>query len=194
MAAPVPLFLDVDGTLIGDLEPVGSIWIRLRRAPLDRDLPADAEFPAEAWFDAEVVGALNELIGSGLVEPIWMTTWNEKANTLLAPALGLVGAPWPVAAIGTRRGGMMRDGIWVKATAVNLWLRENEQEGGPFIVMDDMLRGDSPQKASMEAVNTGEGLLVGTRREHGLHVEQIAEIRAFVERQLGLRLPSDSLN
>jgi hypothetical protein len=185
-ASPVPLFLDVDGSLIATLATVGSIWPSLTQAPLGRQLPADEAFPAEVWFDQRIVAMLNEMIDARLVAPVWMTTWDDSANRLLAPALKLSGAPWPVAKISTRHGATVRAGNWVKSLAVGRWLLENGHEESAFVAVDDLLqsrgRAASAQRRSMDVVGGGESLLVATNPEHGLHREQVAQIRTFVER------------
>ena len=183
---PVPLFVDVDGTLIGILASVGATGEPLVAARLQRNRPEDDAFPDKVRFDPAVIAKINELINEGLVQPVWLTTWDDAANRLLAPVFGLSSAPWPVAIIGTRRGDRVQSGIWIKALAAGAWLRDNGFVDDAFVVIDDLLQDRapglrSPQRRSMEMVGTGEPLLVGAHSEHGLHVEQVDEIRAFVQ-------------
>lgn len=76
------LFLDVDGML----NPYG-------------DLRDPARFTAHCLFPGEepvlVDPAHGALIGrlSGVFEVVWATVWNEQANTLLGPLLGIPALP-----------------------------------------------------------------------------------------------------
>ncbi|TFB47272.1 HAD domain-containing protein [Cryobacterium tagatosivorans] len=124
VARPVPLFMDVDGSLLAYPADTGAADPRLRTVRLDLDFPDDMTYPTTIWFHPEVVVELNKLIDEGLVRLIWASTWDRAANRLLAPALGLLGAPYDVAEIGTRFGDQMSAGVWVKARAVGQWLRE----------------------------------------------------------------------
>ena len=184
---PMPLFLDADGALLAIPLALGAIWPRLRSAELVRTLPEEAAFPSRIWFDPEVVEGLNELIGQSLVQPVWMTTWDDAANRLLAPALGVAGAPWPVATVGTRQGADAPDGLWVKTSAVGRWLVEQHRIDAPMVVVDDLL-GDrqggteSVQRRSIEQVNGAEKLLIAPHPQRGLQPQQVKEIGEFAKR------------
>ena len=184
---PVPLFMDVDGSLLAYPADTGETDPRLRTGRLDLDFPDDLSYPTRIWFDPEVVAGLNKLVNEGLVQLIWASTWDHAANRLLVPAVGLLEAPYDVAEIGTRYGGQMAAGIWVKALAVGRWLLENGLQNAPIAMVDDLLTSHasgflSPQRRSIEVVGGGQNLFIETQPEQGLHVAQVAEIRSFTER------------
>ena len=184
---PVPLFMDVDGSLLACPTDTGEADPRLRTGRLDLDFPDDLSYPTRIWFDPEVVAGLNKLVNEGLVQLIWASTWDHAANRLLVPAIGLLEAPYDVAEIGTRYGGQMAAGIWVKALAVGRWLLENGLQNAPIVMVDDLLADQarglmSPQRRSIDVVGGDPNLFIATQPEQGLHVEQVAEICAFAER------------
>ena len=184
---PVPLFMDVDGALLAYPADTSEADLRLRTARLDLDFPDDITFPTRIWFNPEVVAGLNKLLDEGLVQLIWTSTWECAANRLLVPAIGLLGGPYDVAEIGTRYGDQMAAGIWVKTLAVGRWLQENGLQNAPIVMVDDLLTNKasgfmSPQRRSMEVVGGDQNLFIATQPEHGLHVEQVAEIRSFASR------------
>ncbi|TFC23376.1 hypothetical protein E3O46_02075 [Cryobacterium glucosi] len=175
-SAPVPLFMDVDGGLCALPVRLGAVWPTLERVALNTPEP----YPSHAWADPAAVGALNDLVDEGLVRPVWCTTWDDAANFLI-PALGLHGGPWPVAKVGTRYGALMWQGIWIKTEAVSRFTGTDR-----FVMVDDLL-GDheirpwTAQRRSMHVAFGEENvLLIGTRPERGLTVEQVEQIRNFV--------------
>lgn len=175
-SAPVPLFMDVDGGLCALPVRLGAVWPLLERVELGTPPP----YPSHAWVNPAAVVALNKLIDEGLVQPIWCTTWDDAAN-LLVPALGLHGGRWAVAKVGTREGALMWQGIWIKTEAVNRHTKSDR-----FVMVDDLL-GDyevrpwTAQRRSMHvAFGEEDVLLIGTRPERGLTVEQVEQIRNFV--------------
>jgi hypothetical protein len=176
--APVPLFMDADGGLCGLPVYLGAMWPDLEGVELDLPEP----YPSHVWVIPAAVTALNELIDDGLVQPISCTSWDGTANVLIS-TLGLHGGPWPVAALGTRRGGLMRDGIWIKTEAVSRLIRDQR-----FVMVDDLLGspGDRPMTAPRRSLETtfgtGNMLLIGTRPERGLTAEHVARIREYVRR------------
>ena len=184
---PVPLFMDVDGALLAYPADTSEADLRLRTARLDLDFPDDLSYPTRIWFDPEVVAGLNKLVDEGLVQLIWASTWDRAANRLLVPAIGLLGGPYDVAEIGTRYGDSMAAGIWVKTLAVGRWLQENGLQGAPIVMVDDLLTNQasgfmSPQRRSIDVVGGDPNLFIATQPKRGLHVEQVAEVRAFAER------------
>jgi hypothetical protein len=184
---PVPLFMDVDGSLLAYPADTGEAEDRLQIVRLDLNFPDDMTYPTRIWFDPEVVAGLNKLVDEGLVQLIWASTWDRAANRLLVPAIGLLRGPYDVAEIGTRYGDQMAAGIWVKTLAVGRWLRENGLQNAPIVMVDDLLTNKasgfmSPQRRSMEVVGGDQMLFIATQPEQGLHVAQVAEIRSFAER------------
>lgn len=187
IGGPVPLFMDVDGSLLAYPADTGEAEDRLQIVRLDLDFPDDMTYPTRIWFDPEVVAGLNKLVDEGLVQLIWASTWDRAANRLLVPAIGLLGGPYDVAEIGTRYGDQMAAGIWVKTLAVGRWLQENGLQNAPIVMVDDLLTNKasgfmSPQRRSMEVVGGDQKLFIATQPEQGLHVAQVAKIRSFAER------------
>ena len=185
MNQPTPLFLDIDGVLVV-YRYVDSETSRLRKVPLDRQSAADSIYPGAVSFDPDVITELNALVGEGLVELVWLSSWDGAANRLLAPALGLTGAPFAVAEIGSRFGDRVRAGVWVKALAVGRWMTENRPAGAPLILVDDLLtdqlRGQmSAQRRSLEDVVEPGSLLLATDAACGLLLPQLAEIREHAQ-------------
>lgn len=181
MNQPIPLFLDVDGVLVV-YRHTGSETSHLRTVPLDRRSVADAIYPGAVSYNPDVITELNALVDEQLVELAWLSSWDGAANRLLAPALGLTGAPFAVAEIGTRFGDRVRAGVWVKTLAVGRWMAENRQAGAPLILVDDLLteqsRGQmSAQRRSLEDVVEPGSLLLATDAACGLLFSQVAEIR-----------------
>ncbi|WBM80186.1 hypothetical protein KIV56_00935 [Cryobacterium breve] len=175
--APVTLFVDVDGGLCATPVYLGAVWPLLERVELVTPPP----YPSYAWVNPAAVAALNKLIDEGLVQPVWCTTWDDAANFLI-PAVGLHGGPWPVATVGTRQGDLIWQGIWIKTEAVNRYTKETR-----FVMVDDLLgepevRPWTAQRRSMDMAFGGEDtLLIGTRAERGLSVDDVGRIRLFAE-------------
>ncbi len=173
---PVRLFLDVDGGLCALPRAMAAMWLGLERVAL----PAAEPYPSHVWADPAVVAALNELIDTGLVKPTWCTSWDDGANALI-PALGLHGGLWPVATLGTRRGALMWKDIWIKAEAVSRLVGDER-----FVMVDDLLGnpGDRPMAVQRRSMITAFGeantLLIGTRPERGLTLDEVARITDFV--------------
>ncbi|MDY7542137.1 MULTISPECIES: hypothetical protein [unclassified Cryobacterium] len=174
----MPLFMDVDGGLCALPVYLGAVWPLLERVELDAPEP----YPSHVWVNPAAVTALNELIDDGLVRPIWCTSWDDAANFLI-PALGLHGGAWPVATLGTREGGLIREDIWIKTEAVSRVVADQR-----FVMVDDFLGdpGDRPLAAPRRSMEITFGaknmLLIGTRPERGLTVDDVARIREFIEK------------
>ncbi|MEB0003944.1 hypothetical protein QN357_13505 [Cryobacterium sp. RTC2.1] len=175
---PIPLFMDVDGGLCALPVYLGAVWPNLERVKLNTPDP----YPSHAWVSPSAVTALNGLIDEGLVRPVWCTTWDDAAN-FLVPALGLHGGPWPVATVGTRHGDLVQHGIWIKTEAVSRFIGDQR-----FVIVDDLL-GDpdnrpwTAQRRSMEIAFGGDNLLIGTKPERGITMQEIVQIRNYVEQR-----------
>ena len=179
--APIPLFMDVDGGLCGLTFNNVAVWKELDRFPTFAPVP----YPSHAWVSRAAVAALNELIDERLVEPIWCTSWDAGAN-FLVPALGLHGGPWRVATVGTRQGDLMFRDIWIKTKAVSRVVTDQD-----FVMVDDLLGDENrgpwtPQRRSMDQTfGSTTSLLVGTKPERGLTVDDVLRIRAYVQYREG---------
>lgn len=84
MSLPPTWFLDVDGVLNTWDAPdprhgmYAVAWVPVRRRPV------------RVEYSPSVVARINALHSAGLVEVVWLTSWNEHARTELAPEIGLL--------------------------------------------------------------------------------------------------------
>ena len=187
-AQPIPLFLDIDGVLVV-YRHEESEQARLTKVPVNRQGPADHIYPSAVNIDPMVIADLNAMVGEGIVELVWLSSWDHGANRVLAPAVGLTGAPYAVAEIGSRYGDRIRAGIWIKTLAVGRWMKANRPDGSPMILVDDLLtnlpRGQmSPQRRSLSDVVEPGSLLVATDASRGMLMSQLTEIRRHASKFL----------
>ncbi|GLF96973.1 HAD domain-containing protein [Streptomyces yaizuensis] len=86
---PLPrLLLDIDGVLIPFPTADGSTpptHIRHTVLPTGRN-PGDS---VTIWLNPAHGPLLAGLLGSGLVAPVWCTSWRKDATTIIGPLLGL---------------------------------------------------------------------------------------------------------
>lgn len=86
------LLLDIDGVLIPFPAADGSTpptHVRHTVLPTGRH-PDD---PVPIWLDPSQGPVLTDLVASGLVTPIWCTSWRKDATTIIGPLLGLPDFP-----------------------------------------------------------------------------------------------------
>ena len=62
-----------------------------------------------------------------------------------------------------------------------------DSKNAAIVMVDDLLTKQasgfmSPQRRSIDVVGGDPNLFIATQPERGLHVEQVAEVRAFAER------------
>lgn len=128
--APPYLLLDIDGVLIPFPAADGSTpptHVRHTVLPTGRH-PND---PVPIWLDLSQGGILTDLLTSGLVTPVWCTSWRKDATTIIGPLLGLPDFPYldlPRAQITTSH----PDGYLWKRDHVDVWLA-----GAPAVWIDD---------------------------------------------------------
>jgi hypothetical protein len=154
----VRLFLDVDGVL-NAVNPTGQ-WPDLKRARVNR-------FPI-CWSPT-VVEFFNEL--STRVEILWLTTWEERAQELLAPVLGL--RAFQLAAEDTDPLSIH----WWKHTVVQQWW---ENDPRPFIWVDDELADADSVPEWLGQLPEGQALAISPDFNDGLHQAHLDEIHQFV--------------
>jgi hypothetical protein len=85
---PPYLLLDVDGVLIPFPHADGSTPATHARhdvVPTGRS----ADNPVTVWLNPDHGPMLMDVICTGLVTPVWCTSWREDATTLIGPLLGL---------------------------------------------------------------------------------------------------------
>ncbi|SEG72970.1 hypothetical protein SAMN05216223_10955 [Actinacidiphila yanglinensis] len=151
------LFLDVDGPLnpyageAPDLLPRGYALHRLRPAHWPAELP-----PLPVWLNPGHGGQLAEL--ADLFTLAWATTWEDEANTLIGPLIGLPELPvvhWPELREAPA-GGM----FWKTESLVRF------AGGRPFAWVDDEIgaaddawvRRHHPARALLRWIDPREGL------------------------------------
>ncbi|MEU3555847.1 HAD domain-containing protein [Streptomyces fragilis] len=160
MTRPVPvLFLDVDGPLL----PFGGA----RPAPSS----ADADNPLLPRLDAGLGPRLLSL-GCDLV---WATTWQDEANEVVAPRLGLPALPvvrWPEDPDGTGPPGTPRGLHW-KTPALAAWAGDR-----PFLWVDDEI--GPVDRLWVEGVHPAPALLHRVDPRRGLTGGDLAVLAAFV--------------
>ncbi|MEU3032442.1 HAD domain-containing protein [Streptomyces incarnatus] len=89
---PPYLLLDVDGVLIPfpDAEGTGpATHTRHDVIPTGRT----ADKPVTIWLNPAHGPLLMHVIRTGLVSPVWCTSWRQDATTLIGPLLGLPALP-----------------------------------------------------------------------------------------------------
>ncbi|MEU3322059.1 HAD domain-containing protein [Streptomyces sp. NPDC006785] len=89
---PPYLLLDVDGVLIPFPSESGSTPATHARHDV---VPAgrSADNPVTVWLNPDHGRLLMSAVRTGLVTPVWCTSWRQDATTLLGPLLGL--PAWP---------------------------------------------------------------------------------------------------
>lgn len=90
---PPYLLLDVDGVLVPFPGADGSTPATHARhdvVPTGRS----ADNPVTVWLDPAHGPMLMDKIGTGLVTPVWCTSWRQDATTLIGPLLGLPNLPY----------------------------------------------------------------------------------------------------
>ncbi|GGU53514.1 hypothetical protein GCM10010211_17820 [Streptomyces albospinus] len=86
------LLLDIDGVLIPFPDDHGNTPTTHARhdvVPTGRN----ADDPVTVWLNAADGLMLMDVIRSGLVSPVWCTSWRQDATTLIGPLLGLPPLP-----------------------------------------------------------------------------------------------------
>lgn len=135
MTTPIWL-LDVDGVI--NCFPAPKPGVVRRFGPFEH--VEVLGFPI--WFRPALVEFINRMHDEELVQIRWLTTWNKKAATDLAPALGLP-------QVGVIAGGETNEkwhvGGWWKLARV----REIAAAGEPFIWTDDEI--DKPMRLELAA-------------------------------------------
>ncbi|MFZ3498230.1 HAD domain-containing protein [Streptomyces sp. 5.8] len=92
MALPY-LLLDIDGVFIPFPAADGSTPpTHVRHSVLPAGRQPDDSVPI--WLDPRHGQLLTELLASGLVTPVWCTSWRKDATTIIGPLLGLPDFPY----------------------------------------------------------------------------------------------------
>lgn len=80
------LLLDIDGVLIPFPGKDGSVPATHQRHQVT---PTGYPEPVDIWLDPSHGRQLKTLFGTDLVTPVWSTSWQQDAPTMIGPLLGL---------------------------------------------------------------------------------------------------------
>ncbi|MEU8485031.1 HAD domain-containing protein [Streptomyces sp. NPDC048641] len=177
---PPYLLLDIDGVLIPFPDEHGSIPTTHTRhdvVPTGRS----ADNPVTVWLDPTHGPLLMDVIRSGLVTPVWCTSWRQDATTLIGPLLGLPPLPHvdlPRPQVNTSH----PNGYLWKRDYVDAWLGD-----APVVWIDDDFAGADHVWAAERTEKGRATLLLQPDPHLGLQDEHLVEARAWAERLLAVR-------
>ncbi|MBT2393693.1 hypothetical protein J7E87_30875 [Streptomyces sp. ISL-1] len=170
------LLLDIDGVLIpfpADDGATPATHVRHDVVPAGRS----ADDPVAVWLNPDHGPLLMEVFRTGLVSPVWCTSWRRDAATLIGPLLGLPSLPYvdlPRPQITTSH----PDGYLWKRDFVDSWLGD-----APAVWIDDDFTGLDHAWAAERTTRGSATLLVQPDPRIGLRDEHLARVRAWA-RQL----------
>ncbi|MEV7054988.1 HAD domain-containing protein [Streptomyces microflavus] len=171
---PLPyLLLDIDGVLIPFPAADGSTPpTHVRHAVLPTGRRPDD--PVPIWLDPSQGSILNDLLTSGLVTPVWCTSWRRDATTIIGPLLGLPEFPYldlPRPQITTSH----PDGYLWKRDHVDAWLGR-----APAVWIDDDFTSLDHGWAAERTSRGTPTLIVQPDPYLGLQPEHLTEVTKWV--------------
>jgi hypothetical protein len=166
------LLLDVDGVLIPFPDAEGaspSTHNRHDVVPTDRS----ADDSVTIWLNPAHGPLLMQVIRTGLVTPVWCTSWRQDATTLIGPLLGLPTLPYvdlPRPQITTSH----PNGYLWKRDHVDTWLGDT-----PAIWIDDDFTGLDRAWAAERTTRGRTTALIQPDPHVGLLAEHLVEVLAW---------------
>ncbi|MDV7218178.1 HAD domain-containing protein [Streptomyces prunicolor] len=169
---PPYLLLDVDGVLIPFPDADGASPASHNRHDV---VPADrsADDPVTIWLNPAHGPLLMQVIRTGLVTPVWCTSWRHDATTLIGPLLGLPPLPYvdlPRPQITTSH----PNGYLWKRDHVGTWLGN-----APVIWIDDDFTALDHEWAAERTALGQATTLVQPDPHVGLLAEHLVEVLAW---------------
>ena len=168
---PPYLLLDVDGVLIPFPDADGASPATHNRHDV---VPADrsADDPVTIWLNPAHGPLLMQVIRTGLVTPVWCTSWRHDASTLIGPLLGLPPLPYidlPRPQITTSH----PNGYLWKRDHVDTWLSD-----APVIWIDDDFTALDHEWAAERTARGQATVLIAPQPHTGLLAEHLVEVLA----------------
>ena len=170
---PLYLLLDIDGVLIPFPDVDGSTPATHTRhdvVPTGRS----ADDPVTIWLNPAHGPMLMDVISTGLVTPVWCTSWRQDATTLIGPLLDL--PPFPHIDLPRPRITTSHpNGYLWKRDHVDTWL-----DDAPVVWIDDDFTGLDHEWAARRAAGGTATLLVQPNPHLGLQPEHLTEVTTWV--------------
>ncbi|MDX3747500.1 MULTISPECIES: HAD domain-containing protein [unclassified Streptomyces] len=183
---PPYLLLDVDGVLIPFPDADGASPASHNRHDV---VPADrsADNPVTIWLNPAHGPLLMQVIRTGLVTPVWCTSWRHDATTLIGPLLGLPTLPYvdlPRPQITTSH----PNGYLWKRDHVHTWLGD-----APVIWIDDDFTNPDHEWAVERTARGRATTLVQPDPHVGLLAEHLVEVLAWAALLPGARADASAV-